>query len=261
MATQLKTNAFAQVGKPPIDCSEQEWQARLELAACYRIFDHMNWCEGIYNHITLRVPGERDAFLINPFGLMWDEVTASNLIKIDADGNKLSESPYPVNLAGFTQHGTFHRALDWAHAIVHTHTPDTMAVCCSPQGLVPSNFYSCFFEGLVGYHDFEGITVRPEEGERLVKNIGNRQVLMLRNHGPVLMGKTIYEMFFLYYMFQRACEVQVKSYAMGEPIIVPPEVIEVHQRDRDLMLVDDFGKLDFQAWTRRIDKIDSSWRN
>src|SRR5690606_16483406 len=151
MATQLRRNS---------DCSDAEWTARQELAACYRIFEMQGWSESIYNHISVRVPGEDDAFLINPYGLLWSEVTASNLVKIDSDGNKLCSSPYPVNKAGFTQHGLFHRHLDWAHAIVHTHTPDTMAVCSSAEGLTPTNFYACFFEGAVGYHDFEGITVR-----------------------------------------------------------------------------------------------------
>ena len=229
-------------------------------AACYRIFAHLGWCESIYNHITLRVPGE-EAFLINPYGLLWDEVTASNLVKIDSDGTKLCDSPYPVNLAGFTQHGVFHRALPWAHAIVHTHTPDTMAVCSTKGGLQPSNFYSCFFEGLVGYHDFEGITVRAEEGVRLVENLGQRQILLLRNHGPVVLGRTLPEMFFIYYMLQRACEIQVKTAALGDPIIVAPEVIGVHQRDRDKQLTAGFGQLDFEAWRRRIDRIDPTWRD
>lgn len=251
MATQLKRN---------LDCSPEEWQARQDLAVAYRIFDHMGWCESIYNHITLRVPGERNSFLINPFGLLWSEVTASNLIKIDSRGNKLCGSEFPVNKAGFTQHGCFHEKLDWAHAIVHTHTPDTMAVCSSREGLTPTNFYSCFFEGMVGYHDFEGITVRAEEGERLISNLGQNRVLMLRNHGPVVLGETIQEMFFLYYMLQRACEIQVKTNALGNPITVGPEVIEVHQRDRDTMLTKDFGKLDFEAWTRKMDRIDTSWR-
>lgn len=250
MATQLRAEA---------KCSEAEWKARQDLAACYRIFDHLGWCESIYNHITLRVPGE-DAFLINPFGLLWSEVTASNLVKIDGEGNKVGESPYLVNLAGFTQHSVFHKQLPWAHAIVHTHTPDTMAVCSSEEGLTPTNFYSCFFEGAIGYHDFEGITVRAEEGERLVRNLGNHRVLMLRNHGPVVMGETLPEMFLKYYMLQRACEIQVKTCSLGKPIRVPDEVIEVHQKDRDKLLTAGFGVLDFEAWKRRIDRIDTGWR-
>lgn len=250
MATQLRRNS---------ECSEAERTARLELAACYRIFDMLGWSESIYNHITLRVPGE-DAFLINPFGLLWSEVTASNLVKIDSDGNKLCGSPYPVNKAGFTQHSVFHRHVPWAHAIVHTHTPDTMAVCSSAEGLTPTNFYACFFDGQIGYHDFEGITVRAEEGERLVKNLGGNKVLMLRNHGPVVLGETLPEMFLLYYMLQRACEVLVKTAALGRPIRVPDEVVAVHQRDRDLMLVKDFGRADFEAWVRRLDSVDRGWR-
>jgi ribulose-5-phosphate 4-epimerase/fuculose-1-phosphate aldolase len=243
-------------------CSEAEWQARLDLAACYRIFDHLGWSESIYNHITLRVPGEDSAFLINPYGLLWDEVTASNLVKIDSEGNTLDGSPHPVNKAGFTQHACFHANLPWAHAIVHTHTPDTMAVCSSAEGLTPTNFYSCFFQGLIGYHDFEGITVRAEEGERLLASLGfGRPILMLRNHGPVVMGRTLPEMFLIYYMLQRACEVQVKTSAAGTPIHVSPEVIAAHQRDRDsVALPGGFGKADFDAWVRKMDRIDTGWR-
>jgi ribulose-5-phosphate 4-epimerase/fuculose-1-phosphate aldolase len=144
MATQLK---------PRMECSEAEWQARQDLAACYRIFDHLGWSESIYNHISFKVPGEDHAFLINPYGLMYDEVTASNLVKIDIDGNVLAGN-YPVNKAGFTQHAYFHRHLDWAHAICHTHTTATMAVCASENGLEPTNFYACNFIGQIGYHDF-----------------------------------------------------------------------------------------------------------
>ncbi len=251
MATQLK---------PTRQISDAERTARLELAACYRIFDMMGWSESIYNHITLRVPGE-EAFLINPYGLLWSEVTASNLLKIDSEGNKLCGGDYPVNKAGFTQHGLFHKHLDWAHAIVHTHTPDTMAVCCSAHGLTPTNFYACFFEGQVAYHDFEGITVRAEEGERLLANLGDKRILMLRNHGPVVLATTLYEMFFTYYMLQRACEIQVKTAALGAPIPVPPQVVAVHQRDRDEVALKEFGKADFEAWVRKLDTLDTSWRN
>ncbi|MBD3730244.1 MAG: class II aldolase/adducin family protein [Sphingomonadales bacterium] len=252
MATQMKVAE---------SCSEAEWKARQELAACYRIFDMLGWSESIYNHISLRVPDEENAFLINPFGLLWSEVTASNLVKIDIDGNTLDGSPYPVNKAGFTQHSYFHRHLDWAHAIVHTHTPDTMAVCSSEEGLTPTNFYSCFFEGQIGYHDFEGITVRAEEGERLLQHLGNHRILMLRNHGPVVMGRTLYEMFLMYYMLQRACEIQVKTSSIGTPITVPPEVIAVHQRDQSAVaLPGGPGYADFMAYVRKLDSIDQSYK-
>ena len=186
MATQLKRN---------LDCSEEEWAVRQELAACYRIFDLMGWSESIYNHISARVPGEDNAFLINPYGLLYSEICASNLVKIDIDGNNLDGSPYPVNKAGFTQHAYFHRHLDWAHAICHTHTTATMAVASLEGGLQPVNFYACNFAGKIGYHDFEGVTVRSEEGERLLANLDNKRVLFLRNHGPVILGKTLPEIF------------------------------------------------------------------
>jgi ribulose-5-phosphate 4-epimerase/fuculose-1-phosphate aldolase len=245
-----------------LDCTDAEWQARLDLAACYRIFDHLGWSESIYNHISLRVPGEDDAFLINPFGLLYSEVCASNLVKVDIDGNTLGSSCYPVNKAGFTQHACFHRHLPGAHAICHTHTTASMAVCSVEGGLRPINFYACAFIGQIGYHDFEGITVRDEEGERLLANLGEKRILMLRNHGPVVMGKTLAAMFFTHWALQRACEIQVATLNMGEPVLVPPEVIAVHQRDLHMVQIPGgTGAADFAAWVRRIDKLDPSWRD
>ena len=201
----------------------KEWEARVQLAACYRVFAFLGWTEMIYNHITVRLPasvaGDERQFLINPFGLHYSEVTASNLVKIDIDGNTLDGSPYPVNLAGFVQHGYFHRHLDWAHAICHVHTTATMAVCSLEEGLMPINFYACNFIGRLAYHDFEGITVRAEEGERLLANLADKNILMLRNHGPVVMGKTVPEMFFTMWALQRACEIQCATLAMGKPVL------------------------------------------
>ncbi len=215
MATQLKP-----ADGPNIDCTDAEWQARLDLAACYRIFDHLGWSESIYNHISVKVPDEDDTFLINPFGLLYDEVTASNLVKIDVEGNTIGSSKYMVNKAGFTQHAYFHEHLSHAHAICHVHTTATMAVCSSEQGLLPTNFYACNFAGQIGYHDFEGVTVRSEEGERLVKNLGDKRILMLRNHGPVVIGRTLPEMFVQMWALQRACEIQVATLGMGQPLHV-----------------------------------------
>ncbi len=245
-----------------IECSDDEWQARLDLAGCYRIFDMLGWSESIYNHISLRVPGEEAAFLINPFGLLYSEVCASNLVKIDIDGNVLDGSAFPVNKAGFTQHAYFHRHIDRAHAICHVHTSDTMAVCSLEGGLQPTNFYACAFIGQLGYHDFEGITVRAEEGDRLLANLGDKRVLMLRNHGPVVLGKTIAEMFFTQWALQRACEIQVRTMAMGRPILVADDVIAVHQRDMaQVQIPGGAGAADFAAWLRRVDKLDRSWRD
>jgi ribulose-5-phosphate 4-epimerase/fuculose-1-phosphate aldolase len=245
-----------------IDCSDAEWQARQDLAAAYRIFDLLGWSESIYNHISLRLPDQDGAFLINPYGLLYSEVCASNLVKIDIDGNKLDDSQYPVNPAGFVQHGYFHRHLDWAHAICHTHTTASMAVCSLERGLQPISFYGCNFAGQVGYHDFEGVTVRPEEGERLLANLGSKRVLMLRNHGPVVLGETLGEMFLTHWALQRACEVQLATLSMGKPIIVPADVVAIHQRDMALAWPPGGpGVADFEAWKRRIDKLDRSWRD
>jgi ribulose-5-phosphate 4-epimerase/fuculose-1-phosphate aldolase len=258
MATQLHSGASVKD-----QCSAAEWQARLDLAACYRIFDHLGWSESIYNHISVKVPGEDNTFLINPFGLLYDEVTASNLVKIDVEGNNVGPSQYMVNKAGFTQHAYFHQHLgERAAAICHVHTTATMAVASHKDGLVPCNFYACNFQGQIGYHDFEGITVRPEEGERLVENLGDKSILMLRNHGPVVMDRTLPGMFLKMWALQRACEIQVAALSMGNPVLVSQDVIDVHQRDLAVMSGQGgAGLFDFEAWKRRIDRIDTSWRD
>lgn len=242
--------------------SPAEWEARQQLAAAYRIFDYLGWSESIYNHISVKVPDEDGAFLINPFGLHFSEVKASNLVKIDIDGNNLDGSPWPVNKAGFTQHAYFHRHLDWAHAIAHTHTTATMAVCSLEGGLQPINFYACNFIGQIAYHDFEGVTVRAEEGERLLADLGDKRILMLRNHGPVVMGRTLPEVFVQHWALQRACEIQLATLSMGQPIRVSDEVVAVHQRDlSQVQLPGGPGAPDFAAMTRLIDRVDTSWRD
>jgi ribulose-5-phosphate 4-epimerase/fuculose-1-phosphate aldolase len=251
MATALK----------PAARSEAEWQARQQLAACYRIFAHLGWDELIYNHISLRVPGEDNAFLINPFGLHYSEVTASNLVKIDIDGNKLDESNHPVNRAGFVQHSVFHRHVPDAHCIIHTHTTAGMAVASTREGLLPTNFYAGFVVGNIAYHDFEGVTVRPEEGPRLVANLGGKRFMILRNHGLLVMAKTLPEAFLRYYVFERACQIQVATQSAGTPLVIPDEVLAVHQRDMFSMVSSEqYGVPDFQAMVRVIDRIDPSWR-
>ena len=245
-----------------IECSPAEWEARQQLAAAYRVFDLLGWSESIYNHISVKVPDEEGAFLINPYGLLYSEVCASNLVKIDIDGNTLDGSNFPVNKAGFTQHAYFHRHLPDAHAICHTHTTATMAVCSMEGGLQPVNFYACNFIGQLAYHDFEGVTVRAEEGERLLANLGKKRILMLRNHGPVILGRSLPEVFIQHWALQRACEIQLATLAAGKPIVISDEVIAVHQRDlHEVQLPGGPGAPDFAAWVRKVDKIDRSWRD
>lgn len=242
--------------------SDSEWAARQELAACYRVFDMLGWSEMIYNHITVKLDDEPGAFLINPFGLHFSEVTASSLVKIDIDGNKLADSPYPVNRAGFVQHALFHRHLPDAHCIMHTHTTAGMAVSSVEGGLQPTNFYACNFAGQLAYHDFEGVTVRDEEGERLLENLGDNRVMLLKNHGILVMGRTLPEAFIKHWSLQRACEIQVATMGMGKPLVVPPEVIAVHQRDLYMaQATAKPGEADFAAMVRKVDKIDTGWRD
>ena len=240
---------------------EAEWAARQELAAAYRIFAMMGWDEMIYNHITVRLSDEE--FLINPYGMHFSEVTASSLVRVDIDGNKLdSDNPWHVNRAGFVQHSLFHRHLHDVHAIIHTHTTDTVAVCSVEGGLQPINFYACNFMGQLAYHDFEGITVRDEEGPALLASLGDKRIMMLRNHGPVVMGKTLPDAVIKYWSLQRACEHQAATLAMGTPIRVSDEVIAVHQRDMYRAAIPGgSGQAEFAAMIRRIDKIDKGWRD
>ena len=154
----------------------------MQLAAAYRIFDHLGWTELIYNHISLRVPDADGHFLVNPFGLHYREVCASNLVKVDLDGNVIGHSDWPINPAGFTFHSAIHAALPDAHCVMHVHTTPAMAVCCSRGGLSFSNFYAAQLYGKVAYHDFEGITVHLDEGRRIVASAGGRPVLLHSGH-------------------------------------------------------------------------------
>ena len=221
------TSAFVR----PARFSAEEWEARVKLAAAYRIFAHLGWEELIYNHISLRVPGPEHHFLINPFGLHYSEVTASNLVKVDIEGNIVGHSDWPINPAGFTFHGAIHATVPDAHCVMHVHTTPTLAVCCQEDGLSFTNFYAAQLWGQVAYHDFEGITVHRDEGARILASAGDKPVLLLRNHGPVVLGRSLAQAFNLMWLVQRACEVQVASQGMGplRPIAVP--VLEKCVRD------------------------------
>ena len=243
-----------------------EWKTRLELAACYRIFAMLGWTEMIYNHITLRLPdsvtGGHKQFLINPFGLHYSEVTASNLIKIDLQGNKLDESPWPVNPAGFTVHSAIHDNLPDAHCVMHTHTTTGLAVACSQAGLAQNNFYSAQLHDMVAYHDFEGITVHADEAPRLLRNLGSKPAMILRNHGLLTWGKTLPMAFVRLWTLQRACDVQVAQSALG-PAIPVSEAVAIKTSHDSLQWDQRFGAGQdvFDALTRQVDRIDSSYKS
>jgi ribulose-5-phosphate 4-epimerase/fuculose-1-phosphate aldolase len=249
------------VANPRATHSDAEWKARVELAACYRIFAMLGWTELIYNHITVRLHGPDKHFLINPFGLHYTEVCASNLIRIDLAGNVVGESAWPVNPAGSTVHTAIHDGIPGAHCVMHTHTTAGMAVACSAGGLSLSNFYSAQLHGKVAYHDFEGITVHADEGPRLVRNIGDRPAVILRNHGLLAWAETVPRAFATLWTLNRACEVQLASMAMGSVIELSEEIQRKSTRD-SLQFNMGFGagRDVFDALTRLVDRTDTSYR-
>jgi ribulose-5-phosphate 4-epimerase/fuculose-1-phosphate aldolase len=195
--------------------TEAERKARVELAAAYRIFDMLGWTEMIFNHITARVPGPEKMFLINPFGLHYSEITASSLVLIDIDGNPVRETKWPVNRAGFVIHSAIHGAIPQAHCVMHTHTTTGIAVACLDEGLSPDNFYGAMLVGRVAYHEFEGVTVETGEKERLVRDIGDKPAVILRNHGLLAWGSSVPEAFLMLWTLQRACDVQITASGAG----------------------------------------------
>ena len=246
--------------------SAEEWQLRVQLAACYRIFDYQGWTELIFNHISMRVPGPEHHFLINPYGLWYSEVTASNLVKIDLDGNIIGDSDYPVNKAGFVIHSAVHAAREDALCIMHTHTTAGSAVACQEQGLKLDNFYSAFISGNLAYHDFQGLTVYPQEREDLVSSLGNKGFMLLRNHGPLTVGNSIPQAFMRMWMLQRACEIQLAAHAAGDATIpLSGDAIAASQQGQNESVKDDeasdIDQIVFDALVRKIDRIDTSYRD
>lgn len=245
----------------PQRIGSEEWEARIQLAAAYRIFDHLGWTELIYNHISLRVPGEDQHYLINPFGLHYSEVTASNLVKVDLVGNIVGASDWPINPAGITFHGAIHATLPDAHCVMHLHTTATQAVCCLKGGLSFTNFYAAQLYGKVAYHDFEGITVHAEEGARILRSAEGKPVLLLRNHGPVTIGHSLPQALSLMWLVNRACEIQLASSSMGELLPIPVAVLEKCVAD-SLQFNPTYGagQDSFDALQRIVDRIDPSYR-
>jgi ribulose-5-phosphate 4-epimerase/fuculose-1-phosphate aldolase len=240
--------------------SDAERRARIELAACYRVFDMLGWTEMIFNHITVRVPGPGLHFLINPFGLHYREVSASSLVLIDIEGNPVRESRWPVNRAGFVIHSALHGAIPEAHCVMHTHTTTGMAVACLEQGLSPDNFYAAMLHGQVAYHEFEGVTVDPAEKARLVRDIGARRAVVLRNHGLLAWGPSVSEAFLMLWTLQRACDVQIAASAAGALHPIRPEVFEQTVRESgpgEKRTCDDA----FAALVRLADARDPSYRD
>ncbi len=243
-------------------CSPEEWELRVQLAAAYRIFDHLGWCELIYGHISMRAPGPEHHFLINPYGLRYDEVTASNLIKIDLDGNMVESSDYTFNPAGFVIHSAIHANCEKAHCVMHTHTRAGMAVAALECGLLPISMNATSFHNRIAYHDYEGSTLYLEERAKLARDMGECNAMILRNHGLLTVGRTIPEAFIYLYRLERACQVQLDAMACGQPLVTPPvSVIErsAQQMKEFQQTEADSGELEFNALRRLMDRIDPSF--
>jgi ribulose-5-phosphate 4-epimerase/fuculose-1-phosphate aldolase len=221
-------------GHRPFHIAAEEWESRVRLAAAYRVVDMLGWSEVIMNHISVRVPGPETHFLINPYGLGYDEVTASNLLKIDTRGHKVTPSDYPFNPAGFVIHSAIHAARADAHAVMHTHTTAGTAVATKAHGLRHDSFYASQLYGRVAYHDYEGLSVRLGEQERIVASLGDKPCLIMRNHGLLTVGRSIAEAFWQLWRLQRACEAQVMTDALaGDNIPMPHDVMLQNVADAD----------------------------
>ncbi len=243
--------------------SEEEWAVRVDLAAAYRLVSRYGWEDLVFTHISARVPGSEDQFLINPYGLFFDEITASSLVKIDQAGNKLEDSPFSVNAAGFIIHSAIHAARHDARCVLHTHTPNGVAVSAQRAGLLPISQHSLFVLNSVGYHDFEGPALDEDEKPRLVADLGDNRCLILRNHGLLTVGETVADAFVNMYYLEASCQIQVRAQSGGGELIeVPKEIMDrgyanavANQRRNGGQ-----GRLVWPGLLRRLDRIDPSFR-
>jgi ribulose-5-phosphate 4-epimerase/fuculose-1-phosphate aldolase len=207
--------------------SPEEWAVRVDLAAAYRLVHRFGWEDLVFTHISARVPGAEEHFLINPYGLFFDEITASSLVKIDLHGNKVQDSPFPVNPAGFVIHSAIHAGRDDAKCVLHTHTVNGIGVSAQHGGLLPLSQHSMAVLGSLGYHDFEGPALRDDEKPRLVADLGRHHYLILKNHGLLTVGETVAEAFIRMYFLERSCEIQVRAQAGGGELThVSKEVLD-----------------------------------
>lgn len=242
--------------------SDAEWQARVDLAAAYRLVALFGWDDLVFTHISMRVPGEDDHFLINPYGWLFDEITASSLVKIDLAGNKVMDSPHAVNPAGFTIHSAIHAARPDAHCVMHTHSLNGVAVSAQKQGLLPISQQATIVLASLAYHDYEGIALREDEKPRLVADLGAQSFLMLRNHGLLTVGATPADAFLFMYVFEAACTIQVRAQAGGGELIpVHPQIVAGVQAAASAVTKGLGGQLAWPGLLRRLDRIDTSYRD
>jgi ribulose-5-phosphate 4-epimerase/fuculose-1-phosphate aldolase len=241
--------------------SPEEWQVRVDLAACYRIVAHYGWDDLVFTHISARVPGPEHHFLINPYGCMFDEVTASSLVKVDLAGKIMMPTPFTINPAGYIIHSAVHEARDDARCVIHLHTKAGVAVSCQEKGLLPISQIALFALSSLAYHDYEGVALNPAEKVRLVADLGTRDFMILRNHGLLTCGRTVSEAFLFMYALQIACEIQVAAQAGGGKLTpVPQPIVDGIRAQADVVLRNIGADIAWPGVLRRLERLDPSFR-
>lgn len=241
--------------------SPEEWQMRVDLAALYRIVAMYGWDDLIFTHLTARVPGGDHHFLINPYGWLFEEITASSLVKIDLEGNKVMDSPHDINPAGFTIHSAIHEARDDAVCVMHLHTRAGIAVAAQKEGLLPISQQASTVINNLSYHDYEGIALNPEEKVRLVNDLGNKRLMILRNHGTLALGRSVAGTFLAMYTLETACQAQIAAQSSGaELIMIPQEIIDDAVNTSKTSTKNMGGRLAWPALLRKLDRLDPSYK-
>jgi ribulose-5-phosphate 4-epimerase/fuculose-1-phosphate aldolase len=240
----------------------EEWAVRTDLAAAYRLVAHYGWDDLVFTHLSARVPGPDHHFLINPYGMMFREITASSLVKVDLQARKVLESPFEINPAGFTIHSAVHEAREDAHCVMHLHTVDGVAVSCRKEGLLPISQQSLFPLSNLSYHGYEGLALDPDEKARLVKDLGANHFMILRNHGLLTCAETVADAFLDMYILQKACEVQIRAQAGGAELIpVPKAIIDGIQKNAKIVMKQSGGMIAWPGLLRMLDRDQPGWRD
>ena len=243
------------------EVSEPEWQARVDLAAAYRLVAHYGWDDLIFTHLSARVPGPEHHFLINPYGMMFEEITASSLVKINLQGEIVSPSPYFINPAGFTIHSAVHAAREDALCVIHLHTNNGIAVSAEKNGLLPISQQSLFALSSLAYHDYEGLALNEDEKSRLVADLGNKNNMILKNHGLLTVGKTPAEAFLSMYILESACRIQILAQSGGAELLsVPDPILEKVASQLGAVTVGQGAQLAWPGLLRKLDRIDASYK-
>lgn len=242
--------------------SDAERATRIELAAAYRLVAHFGWDDAVGTHLSVRVPGPERHFLINPFGMLFEEVTASSLVKIDLQGRKVAPSPHRVNEAGFIIHSAIHAAREDAHCVMHLHTLPGIAVSCQEQGLLPLNQFAMLFNGALAYHDYEGIALEEGEQPRLVRDLGAARAMILRNHGTLAVGRSVAEAFCAMYWLERSCAAQLLAQSGGAALRIPGATEQSTVARQAHWLLDEVStELMWPAFVRKLDRIAPGFRD